>query len=486
MINKQRVITNLKKGYTPQSAGAKPSLAQVFDHFFKPLMDGKKLDLFFDIFETDEPILRAWGFLGIYKVMEGREYLSIADRERLTKIITEILNDEREIEYLSGKYKTIVTLREHHGIKVSWIHSSFTFDPVLKYCMSKDKPDRVIGALLEDILSKEKDSRVEPILLKHAEKVDPEDYGLQLNLVSAFENFGTHSGIEGKIKVGQIFKAYLNNVDLDKSEEQEENEALKVDIRIKKKKLQDNVFKAAASLKINLKSELLAYIKSLDKGFEPLGQIATHYKDDSDFKSSILKKLEETTNPHLISNLLEAVLVIRYNVPKWRELVLDNIEKYELDDPELIKELGKADLVTDSLAVKFLNARLEWQLNFVRQFLMDNPEKFDEWPEFRLELVKVLEQFQDEQDKTFENKKRFVLRVLIDLDKRDMIKYCLENFSCLDSDELKKTALFAMINLGSDEIWIELRKLMEEDPEKKEYITKFWKSLERREWKFHY
>ena len=68
----------------------------------------------------------------------------------------------------------------------------------------------------------------------------------------------------------------------------------------------------------------------------------------------------------------------------------------------------------------------------------------------------------------------------------DMIKYCLENFNCLDSDELKKVALFAMINLGSDEIWIPLRKLMEEDPEKKEYITKFWKFLERREWKFHY
>jgi len=486
MINKQRVITNLKKGYTPQSAGAKPGLAQVFDRFFKPLMEGKKLTLFFEIFETDDPILRAWGFLGIYKVMEGREYLSIADRERLTKIITEILNDDSEIEYLSGKYKTKVSLREHHGIKVSWIHSSFTFDPVLEYCLSKDKPDRVIGALLEDILSKEKDSRVEQLLLKHAEKVNSSDYGLQLNLVSAFENLGAHSEIEGKIKVGQIFKAYFNNADQDQTEEKENNEALKMDIRIKKKKLQDNVFKAATSLDINLKSELLAYIKTLNKGFEPLGQIAKSYKDDSGFKSSMLSKLEETTNPHLISNLLEAVLVLRNSIENWRDLVLDHIEKYELNDPELIKELGKADLVTDSLAVKFLNDGLEWQLSFIRQFLMDNPEKFDMWPDFRLELTKVLELFETEQDSVFENKKRFVLRVLIDLDKRDMIKYCLENFNCLDSDELKKIALFAMINLGSDETWVELRKLMEEDSDKKEYITKFWKFLERREWKFHY
>jgi len=331
-----------------------------------------------------------------------------------------------------------------------------------------------------------KDSRIEPLLLRHGKNVDSNDFITQLNLVLSFENLRRVIEIKEKEQIAQLFKVYLDNVNKDKTEENEKDEALKAEIRLRKKKLKEALFQVGAFLDIDLKGYLFDYIKSLTQSFENLPILAKVYKNDNQFIAIIIEKLENTTNSQLITNLLEAILEIQEGISNWREIILQYIKDYELNDQELIEKLGKTDLVNESLALTFLRSGLDWQLSFIRQFLINNPNKFEMWPKFKEELIILLEMFNSEQDSIFENKKRFVLRVLIDLDKRDMIKYCLKNYKYLNNDELKKTSLFAMINLGNEEIWSELRTLMEEDSESKEYITKFWKHLERCEWKFHY
>ena len=67
-----------------------------------------------------------------------------------------------------------------------------------------------------------------------------------------------------------------------------------------------------------------------------------------------------------------------------------------------------------------------------------------------------------------------------------MIDLCLENFKNLEDDMLKKLCLFAIINFGNDEVWINLRKLMNRDNNIDDYVKRFWRNLERREWKFYY
>ncbi|MFX0043791.1 MAG: hypothetical protein ACFE8L_12840, partial [Candidatus Hodarchaeota archaeon] len=83
-------------------------------------------------------------------------------------------------------------------------------------------------------------------------------------------------------------------------------------------------------------------------------------------------------------------------------------------------------------------------------------------------------------------KKELVLKLIIDLERKDMTKYCLNNVKNLEDNKLREIALFSIIKLGNEEIMLELKSLMRNDKKLAEFFKKFWKYLERREFKFYY
>ncbi|MFX1477293.1 MAG: hypothetical protein ACFFCI_04100 [Promethearchaeota archaeon] len=83
-------------------------------------------------------------------------------------------------------------------------------------------------------------------------------------------------------------------------------------------------------------------------------------------------------------------------------------------------------------------------------------------------------------------KKELVLKVIIDLERGDMIKCCLDNVKNLKDEKLREIALFSIIKLGNEEVMFELKDLMKNDKDLTEFFKKFWRYLERREFKFNY
>lgn len=491
MIDKEKIKRVLRKGYTPQSANAKPSIAAVYDNTFKGLKEGNRLELFFELAESDEPILIAWGFLGIYQLMEGRTYLSIEHREHLNTIIQNILNDPRTITYYSGDIETIVSLREHHGLRISWLNPEFTFQPVFEYCKSIGTPDAVVGTLLESPLSKVKEDRVESLALRLGENLGDGQFSIKLNVITALDNIAGLVELKENDRILALFRRYLDELETDNSEEFAQSEPERKTISSKKKTLKEMIFLTAARHGLGLKEEILNFLRNLSKPFKGLSKIAGAFNEDSEFIQLFLDKLQEVNNPHLISNLLEAILVVKVRIPNWKEIVVQNVKQYQLNEPELMEELEQADAIDEELALSFLKEGEEWQFSFLRQFFLNDPAKFDEWPNLQREIKNWLElkppvSTNEDMIKKFKDKKHFALRIVIDLERKELIEHCLDNYLRLGDKELKKTALFSVLKFGDDEIWIKLRREMEEDPEVKEHVTKFWNYLERRNWEYFY
>ncbi len=63
MLYKEKVINKLRKGYSPVEESPKDELTSIYKQAFKPLVDKKNLDIFFEVYETNEVILRACNFI---------------------------------------------------------------------------------------------------------------------------------------------------------------------------------------------------------------------------------------------------------------------------------------------------------------------------------------------------------------------------------------------------------------------------------------
>ena len=75
----KKVIDKLRKGYSPVELSPKANLASTYKNLFKPLVNRKDFNLLFTLFDTNEVILRAWSFLGLYLVLEET---SVYEEER--------------------------------------------------------------------------------------------------------------------------------------------------------------------------------------------------------------------------------------------------------------------------------------------------------------------------------------------------------------------------------------------------------------------
>ncbi len=488
MSYKEKIIKLLRKGYLPLGVSPKEELNTIFNKTFKPLTERKDLDLFFELAESDETRLRAWGFLGIYYILKDKKIEDETKEIRLHKIINDLLNDNSEIKYFGGSSEIQTSLREHHIRRLCELDTSLIFKPVYEYVQSfEGKIDEIIGELLENVLARVEDPQVIPLILEHAKSISQEDFNLKIHMIRAFENLDQKMIVKEKEAIIDLFRRYLKENEKYKAKFKDSNESgiLKI------KKLEKDILKVAAVLKIDLEEETLEFLNNLAYPYKDLYQIAEAYKNNEKFRSILLNKLEVIENPNLIKDILMAIISMKENVQNWKDLIIEYLNKFQLVDNDLIEELQKVDLFSEDMLINSLNNGENWQLDFIREFLISNPEKLNIWLKLQNKFIEVLEFFktQEKEGETYPNlkeKKELVLKLIIDLEREDMLKYCLNNVKNLEDDKLREIALFAIIKLGNEEIMLELKGLMRNDKKLAEFFKKFWRYLERREFKFYY
>jgi len=492
MSHKEKLINQLRKGYSPIETGPKEKLNSIFKSAFKPRVDKQDLEFFFELFETKEATLRAWAFLGIYLVLKSKNYIEDEMKLRFHQLILDLLNDTNEVKYFGGSTEIRTSLREHHVRRISDLDHSLILEPIFEYVQSsKIKTDVVICDLLERVLSRTSDKKVESLILQNAKNTSQKDFGLKLLIIKAFENLGQNIALKNKDSITEIFKAYLKDIEEDKTELEKNDERIRLEIINRKKKLYENIFKVAAVLELDLEEETLKFLEALNHPYSDLKHIAKKYKDNEEFKSILLKKLNESNNPHFIKDVLIAILLLKEKIRNWKDLILENLSKFQIIEGDLIQEIQKTDLYSEEMLINLLNEGKKWHLKFIREFFKINPKKMEIWSKFRIQFINILKFFKPPEDDrniypNFKDKKELVLKLLIDLELKEMVEYCLDNFNNLEDSQLRKIALYAIIKFGNDELMFRLKEDLKNNSQSADFFKKFWRNMENREWKFFY
>ncbi|MFX0074853.1 MAG: hypothetical protein ACFE96_05390, partial [Candidatus Hermodarchaeota archaeon] len=283
----QKIITKLRKGYTPVELSSKANLTSTFKNLFKPLVKRKDFNLLFELFDTNEVILRAWSFLGLYLVLEETSVYEEERIEKIQKIVMEVLNDSREISYYGDSAELRTSLREHHVRRICELNKKLSYKPVLEYCLSFDKvTDNVISDLIENVVSKSDDPKVELLILRLANNISVRDFHIKNQMVKSFENLSQEGGVKSLNDITKLFKSYLIQI---KEEKITDEEFLK-----NVKSLQENIFRVGAILGLTLEEETLEFVSSLRYPYSSLFLIAKRYNTNDKLVSIILRKLEES------------------------------------------------------------------------------------------------------------------------------------------------------------------------------------------------
>jgi len=484
MSYKEKIIKQLRKGYSPIEAGPKEDINRIFKNAFKPRVDRNDLDFFFELSETNETKLKAWGFLGIYHILDDKNIIDDKKKLRFQKIINNLLNDKSEIDYFGGSAKISASLREHHVRRLCALNKLFIFEPLFEYVTSLGgKSDEVVGEIFEQVLTKASDPRVEPLIILHSKNISNDNFILKFHMINAFENLGQEIQFQKKGVITEFFKNCLIDINQDQSDSKEKTQ--------RKIKLKRVVIKSAAILDLDLEVETLSFLDALEQPYDNLTYIAKKYKNNQKFTSILLKKVEESQNPHLIKDLLVAILIAKESIENWKDLITENLNKYQIIDGDLIEEIQKTDLYNEDMLLNLLKEGEKWQLEFIREFLKSNPEKLKQWLKFREELIQILTFFKGPNETwnkypSIKEKKELALKLLIDLEWTDMASYCVDNFKNLEDTQLRKMALFFIIKFGKDELMLELKEFLKNDEESAVFFKKFWRNMENREWKFFY
>ncbi|MFX1497738.1 MAG: hypothetical protein ACFFBH_09445 [Promethearchaeota archaeon] len=478
MSYKEKIVNKLRKGYSPIEVSPKDELTSTFKNIFKPIVNKKDLNFFLDLFDTNEVILRAWSFLGIFYILEESKIVEEDIKLRIQNVISEMLKDKREVLYYGGSTEIRTSLREHHVRRICELDNSLVFEPVFEYCKSfEGEIDYVIGELLENIVAKTPDPLIETLILRQGKKVRRGDYNLNTYIVKAFENLGKIVELKDINAITELFKMYLTEI---KEEKRNNQELLNNKMELKK-----NIFRVAAVLALPLEEETLEFLTTLNYPFDSLDQIAKSYKTNERFKKILLQKLNESENPRLITDILKAILVLKENIENWKEIVIDYIKKYQIIDGPLIIEMQELNTLNEDKIVSFLNSGDNWSLDFIREFLVTNPEILDKLQALKREFIRILENF-DDNENNLEEKKELVLKLIIDLKKTDLVEYCLKNFEYFKDENLKKLSLFPILKFGEEKLLLALKELMKGNDEIAKFVRQFWSRLERNDWRFFY
>jgi len=481
MSYKEKIISKLKKGYTPIEVSPKEELTSTFKKIFKPIVNRRDLNFFFELFNTNNVILRAWSFLGLYHILSEGSVDQEQDKLKIQKIILDILNDKREIIYYGGSSEIRTSLREHNIRRICELDNSLIFEPVFKYVKNFDNGiDNVIAEVLENVLAKYPDSSIESLILDYSKRINKDDFYMKAHIINAFQNLGQTIELKKKDSITELLKTYLNEIKDDKTNDQE--------IKNKRWELQKCIFKVGTILGLALEEETIEFVESLKYPFDSLDQIAKRYKSNEKFKSILLKKLKETKNARLVSDILKSILVLKDNIENWKELVIEYVKKYQIIDGNLIKEMQESNLVNEEMIITFLNEGSKWNLDFIREFFINNPELLDEWQKLRNEFIRFLKIFETSNQNLNKIKevKEMILKLIIDLKREDLTPYCFENFKNLEEEELKKLALFPILKFGKEDLLLQLKEYMKNNAGSAKFVIRFWGRLERNDWRFFY
>ena len=478
----QKIIEKLRKGYAPVELSPKANLTSTYKSIFKPLVNRKDFDLLFELFDTNEVVLRAWSFLGLHHILEET---SVYEEERIKRIqaqILEVLKDYREISYFGDSGELRTSLREHHIRRICELNKTLSFKPAFEYCLSFDKvTDSVVSDLIENVVSKTAAPNVEPLILRLANNTSVRDYHLKNQMVKSIENFSQEGEVTKLNEVTSLIKSYLTQIKEDKITDEEFLKSVK--------SFQENIFKVGAILELSLEEETLEFVNSLRYPYSSLYLIAKRYYNNNKFLSIILKKLEETDNPNFISEILKAILVLKEKIENWEDLIIKKVKKFQIVDGSLINDMQESNLINQEMIVSLLNEGDKWSLEFVREFLIDNPEKIEEWQDVKEDFIKILKPTlatTSDKKNNLLKKKEMVLKVIIDLQVEELIKICLENLQILEDKNLIKLAAFSILKFGEENLMLELKELMKKDTALAKIVLNLIDSLDRNEWKFFY
>ncbi|MHA1381130.1 MAG: hypothetical protein ACTSRG_22410 [Candidatus Helarchaeota archaeon] len=190
---------------------------------FQQILDSKDIGFFINLFDSGDKNSRAWGFLGIFRLIAHKkvnEIEKLISKTELQRIILELLEDKREIGGVTGtRIRGKMNLSELNIDKIALLDKEIILKPVFEYIMSdKTKTDRVAGYLLEHIVSKVPDPHTEPLILKHALRTGTSDFELKNHIVKAIENIQKAGRISEKKKFISVLKDYLKDIKKDKTE----------------------------------------------------------------------------------------------------------------------------------------------------------------------------------------------------------------------------------------------------------------------------
>ena len=244
-------------------------------------------------------------------------------------------------------------------------------------------------------------------------------------------------------------------------------------------------------MELGLEEETLDFIESLEHPCHSLDEIAKRYRNNNRFKSIFLKKLQETVNPHFITEILKAILIMKDQIENWKDLVIDKVKKYHIIDGPLITEMEGSNLISEDMILSLLVDGDKWSLEFIREFFVNNPKMLDEWQTILEEFITILEldENSDELSDGYQeilDKKEIIFKIIIDIQKEDLIKYCFENFKNLKDEKLRKIALFPILKFGNESLMLSIKELMKNDANIASLVLNFIDSLNRNDWKFFY
>ena len=478
----QKIIDKLRKGYAPVELSPKANLTSAYKSIFKPLVNRKDFNLLFELFDTNEVILRAWSFLGLHHVLEETTVYEEERIKRIQEIILEVLNDYREISYFGDLVEIRTSLREHHIRRICELNKRLSFKPAFEYCLSFDKvTDSVVSDLIENVVSKTAAPNVEPLILRLANNTSIRDFHLKNQLVKSFENLSQEGDVTKLNEITNLFKSYLTQINEDKITAQEFLKNVK--------SLQENIFRIGAILGLSLEEETLEFVNSLRYPYGSLYLIAKRYYNNNKFVSIILRKLKESENPNFVSEILRAILVLKEKIENWEDLIVENVRNFQIVDGSLINDMQESNLIDQELIVNLLNEGDKWSLEFIREVLIDNPEMLEQWQDVKNEFIKILKlstaKTSDEINALLK-KKEMILKLIIDLQVEELVTICLENLKSLEDKNLKKLAVFSILKFGEESLLLELKELMKKDTDLAKVVLNLIDNLDRNEWKFYY
>ncbi len=218
----QKIFDKLRKGYAPIELSPKANLTSTYKSIFKPLVNRKDFDLLFELFDTNEVILRAWSFLGLHHVLEETSVYEEERIERIQEIVLKVLNDYREIRYFGDLGELRTSLREHHVRRICELNKKLSFKPAFEYCLSFNKvTDSVVSDLIENVVSKTAVPDIESLILRLANNTSIKDFHLKNQMVKSFENLSQEGYITKLNEITSLFKSYLIQINKDKITNQE-------------------------------------------------------------------------------------------------------------------------------------------------------------------------------------------------------------------------------------------------------------------------